>query len=69
MSRFVNRRSSLAARVSGLVRQVEDAHPGMQEVAIMVYVGDVYVMREQLGLSQDGHWDGAQPQSGLPSEK
>ena len=39
--------SSLAARINALIVQAESAHPGMQEVAAMVYVGDVYALREQ----------------------
>jgi len=39
--------SSLVSRINALVVQSERAHPGMQEVAAMVYVGDVYALREQ----------------------
>ena len=38
---------SLAARINSLIANAECAHPGMQEVAAMVYVGDVYALREQ----------------------
>ncbi len=39
--------STLAARINTLISQAESAHPGMQEAAAMVYVGDVYALREQ----------------------
>jgi hypothetical protein len=39
--------SSLVSRINALIMQSERAHPGMQEVAAMVYVGDVYALREQ----------------------
>ena len=39
--------SSLVSRINALISQTETAHPGMQEVAAMVYVGDVYALREQ----------------------
>jgi len=39
--------SSLVSRINTLIVQSERAHPGMQEVAAMVYVGDVYALREQ----------------------
>ena len=39
--------STLAARINALISRTESAHPGMQEVAAMVYVGDVYALREQ----------------------
>ncbi len=38
---------SLAKRANALVAQAEFAHPGMREVAAMVYIGDVYALREQ----------------------
>lgn len=39
--------ASLVSRINALVAQSELAHPGMHEVAAMVYVGDVYALREQ----------------------
>ena len=39
--------SSLVSRINALIMQSERAHPDMQEVAAMVYVGDVYALREQ----------------------
>jgi len=39
--------SSLVSRINALIVQSECAHPGMQEAAAMVYVGDVYVLRVQ----------------------
>lgn len=38
--------ASLASRINALISRSERAHPGMQEVAAMVYVGDVYALRE-----------------------
>jgi len=55
MKSLLNLTSSLAARVGNLIREEERAHPGMQEVAAMVYVGDVYALREQaLPATNDG---------------
>ncbi len=54
MDHLLNLPSALAVQVGGMIRQVVDAHPGMLEVALMVYVGDVYAMREQLELSRTG---------------
>lgn len=48
--------SSLAAKVSALIRKEESAHPGMQEVAAMVYVGDVYALREQTKPAKGDGW-------------
>ncbi|MHB8346426.1 MAG: hypothetical protein ACYDHM_04425 [Acidiferrobacterales bacterium] len=60
MCRFLNPNFSLAAKVRGLIRQAERTHPDMQETAAMVYVGDVYVMREQTVPSKDAGWAGLQ---------
>lgn len=38
--------SSLVRRINSLIAQAEVDHPGMQETAAMVYVGDVYALRE-----------------------
>jgi hypothetical protein len=48
--------SSLAARVGNLIREAELAHPGMQEVAGMVYVGDVYALRVQTAPARNDGW-------------
>lgn len=48
--------SSLANKVNALIRKEESAHPGMQEVAAMVYVGDVYVLREQTKPTKYDGW-------------
>jgi len=45
--------SPLAARVNCLIHQSESADPDMREVAAMVYVGDVYALREQAVPSHD----------------
>ncbi len=60
MCRFLNFNVSLAARVKGMIRQAENTHPDMQETAAMVYVGDIYVMREQTVPSKDAGWAGLQ---------
>ena len=48
--------SKLAAKISALIRAEERAHPDMQEVAAMVYVGDVYVLREQCQPAKNDGW-------------
>ena len=48
--------STLAAKINSLVAQAESAHPGMQEVAAMVYVGDVYALREQQERLHSDGW-------------
>ena len=48
--------SSLVSRINALITQSERAHPGMQEVAAMVYVGDVYAMREQPRRQRTDGW-------------
>ena len=48
--------SSLASRINTLSTQSERAHPGMHEVAAMVYVGDVYALREQLHRQNADGW-------------
>lgn len=50
--------SSLTARVNAMVQQAEVTHPGMREVAAMVYVGDVYALREQREPAKNDGWDG-----------
>lgn len=56
MKCLLNLTSSLAARVGNLIREEERAHPGMQEVAAMVYVGDVYALREQTAPARNDGW-------------
>lgn len=68
MNRLLNLSSSLAERVSGLIRQAESAHPGMQETAAMVYVGDVYVMRVQTVPSKDDGWAGHRYTNEFPTK-
>ena len=48
--------SSLAAKVNALIHQEEVAHPGMPEVAAMVYVGDVYALREPMKPTKNDGW-------------
>lgn len=47
--------TSLARTLNDLVSSTEADHPGMPDTAAMVYVGDVYVLRE---LRQRRHVDG-----------
>lgn len=49
---------SLAQQINTLIRRVEAAHPGMQDVAAMVYVGDVYALREQRRRRHVDGWGG-----------
>lgn len=56
MKCLLNLTSTLAARVGNLIREAELAHPGMQEVAAMVYVGDVYALREQTAPARNDGW-------------
>lgn len=48
--------STLATKVKALINREESAHPGMSEVAAMVYVGDVYVLREQPQPAKNDGW-------------
>jgi hypothetical protein len=48
--------SSLAAKANALVAQEESSHPGLREVAAMVYVGDVYALREQGEPAKSDGW-------------
>ncbi|MDH4134037.1 MAG: hypothetical protein OEV31_04560 [Gammaproteobacteria bacterium] len=48
--------SSLARRINSLVHRAESAHPGMDDVAAMVYVGDVYALREQSRRRPSDGW-------------
>lgn len=56
MKCLLNLTSALAVRVRNLIREEERAHPGMQEVAAMVYVGDVYALREQAVPARSDGW-------------
>jgi len=53
LSRFA---SSHESRVNALIMQSEFTDPDMQEVAAMVFVGDVYVLREQLRRQHADGW-------------
>ncbi|OGI42701.1 MAG: hypothetical protein A2150_03765 [Candidatus Muproteobacteria bacterium RBG_16_64_11] len=46
----------LASRVKALLGREESAHPGLSEVAAMVYIGDVYVLREQPQPGKNDGW-------------
>ena len=56
MKRLFNLTSKLAAKINTLIREEEKAHPDMPEVAAMVYVGDVYALREQSQLAKNDGW-------------
>ena len=55
MNPLFNWTSALVSRVNGLIRRTEADHPDMKEAAAMVYVGDVYALRE---LRVRAHADG-----------
>ncbi len=48
--------SSLVRKVNTLIRRTEAENPGMPEVAAMVYVGDVYALREQRDRAKADGW-------------
>ena len=48
-------RESLARRINALISRTEAENPGMQDSAAMVYVGDVYALRE---IRERRHADG-----------
>ena len=48
--------SSLVRKMNGLIRKAEAENPGMPEVASMVYVGDVYALREQRERAKGDGW-------------
>ncbi|HEX9628342.1 MAG TPA: hypothetical protein VGA00_15505 [Acidiferrobacterales bacterium] len=56
MQHWIGSKQSLVERVNGLVSLAEDEHPGLEEVAAMVYVGDVYVLREQSAPGRSDGW-------------
>ena len=56
MKNLFNMTASLADKAASLISRAEHDHPGMQEVAAMVYVGDVYVLREQTGPVKNDGW-------------
>lgn len=55
MQLLIDLTASLIRKINALVAKTEAAYPGMSEVAAMVYVGDVYALREQ---RQRRHADG-----------
>ncbi|MFQ5936181.1 MAG: hypothetical protein ACE5LB_07230 [Acidiferrobacterales bacterium] len=51
--------ASLVDNVQALIEQAEavrDVDPAMGEAAAMVYVGDVYALRETLQIAEDAGW-------------
>lgn len=56
MKTLFNLTSSLVTKINALIKQAESAHPGMSEVAAMVYVGDVYALREQAPRQHADGW-------------
>lgn len=56
MKTLMNLTTSLVERVNRLISRAAEEHPGMPEVAAMVYVGDVYVLREQAERRQSDGW-------------
>lgn len=55
MKRLVDLTMSMVRRINRLVSRAEAQHPGLREAAAMVYVGDVYALRE---LRRRRHADG-----------
>lgn len=47
---------SLVRRINALVARAVAGNPGMGEVAAMVYVGDVYALREQRRRRRADGW-------------
>ena len=56
MKTLVELTASLVDRINSLISHIETEHPGMQDVAAMVYVGDVYALREQRHRRRDDGW-------------
>ena len=56
MKLFSHLTSSLVSKINDLISRTESAHPGMPEVAAMVYVGDVYALREQQHRQRADGW-------------
>lgn len=56
MQSLIGMTVSLVDRVNGLISKAEDEHPGLDEVAAMVYVGDIYVLREQVTPGVSDGW-------------
>lgn len=48
--------SSLSRRINALIQLAETVHPDMEDVAAMVYVGDVYSLREQRRRRRADGW-------------
>lgn len=55
ISHFFRLTYFLVRRMNSLIAKAEQDHPGMRETAAMVYVGDVYALRE---LPSRRHADG-----------
>lgn len=55
MQLFRRFKESLVKRINALISRAEAEHPGMKESAAMVYVGDVYALRE---MRERRHADG-----------
>lgn len=56
MKAFFNWTSSVVRKVNALIRRTEAENPELQEVASMVYVGDVYALREQRARARADGW-------------
>lgn len=48
--------SSLASRVQRMLSQLEVSNPANRDVAAMVYVGDVYSLRDGITPAKDSGW-------------
>jgi len=60
MSRLSQLSGTLAEKIGSLISRTESEHPGMKEVAAMVYVGDIVVLREQRHRRRSDGWGSAQ---------
>lgn len=54
--RYPFRRKQLTSRINKMVVAAEHAHPDMNDAAALVYVGDVYSLREQRLPSHSDGW-------------
>lgn len=56
MNTLVALTASLVDKINALISHIEAEHPGMRDVAAMVYVGDVYALREQRHRRRADGW-------------
>jgi len=56
MNRFSQITVSISDKVNRMISRTEAENPGMKEVAAMVYVGDIVVLREQRHRRRADGW-------------